>query len=70
MGVTIGISSHFRLCFFVGQQDIIIFTCGDMCLVYIRLRFPVLFRSVTISDVTIMKNPWAIELKMEMLKLL
>ena len=37
------------------------------CLVYIRLRFPVLFKSVTISDVTILKNPWAIELKMEML---
>ena len=32
-----------------------------------RLRFPVLFKSVTISDVTILKNPWAIELKMEML---
>ena len=38
-----------------------------LCLVYIRLRFPVLFKSVTISDVTILKNPWAIELKMKML---
>ena len=38
-----------------------------LCLVYIRLRFPVLFKYVTISDVTISKNPWAIELKMEMM---
>ena len=38
-----------------------------LCLVYIRFRFPVLFKSVIVSDVTILKNPWAIELKMEML---
>ena len=38
-----------------------------LCLVYTRLRFPVLFKSVTISDVTIFKNPRAFELKMEML---
>ena len=37
-----------------------------LCLVYIRLCFPVLFKSVTTSDVTGLKIPWAIELKMEM----
>ena len=45
----------------------IIFTCSIFLFSYIRLRFPLIFKSVTISDVTILKNPLAIELKMEML---
>ena len=45
----------------------IIFTCGNVVFSIYPLRFPVIFKSVTIFDVSILKNPWAIEFKMEML---